>query len=39
VFDPEWGPRMLNSWDTYELTKSGEFFKKALHAELKFQKK
>ena len=39
VFDPEWGPRMLKSWDTYELTESGEFFKKAMHGELKFQKK
>ena len=39
VFDPEWGPRMLKSWDTYDLTESGEFFKKAMHKELKFQKK
>ncbi len=38
VYDPEWGPRMLKSWDTYELTESGEFFKKAMHGELKFQK-
>jgi len=39
VFDPEWGPRMLKSWDTYELTESGDFFRKAMHGELKFQKK
>lgn len=31
VFDPEWYPRMLNSWDNFELTGSGEFFKKAMH--------
>lgn len=34
VFDPEWGPPMLKSWDTYELTGSGEFFKKAMHGEI-----
>lgn len=39
VYDPEWGPSMLKSWDTYELTGSGEFFKKALHGELEFQNK
>jgi endoglucanase len=36
VFDPEWGPRLLNSWD-YDLTEGGKFFKKALHGELEFQ--
>jgi hypothetical protein len=30
VFDPEWTPRMLMSWDTYELTGCGEFFRQAL---------
>jgi endoglucanase len=30
VFDPEWGPRMIDSWDTYKLTESGEFFKQAM---------
>jgi endoglucanase len=30
VFDPEWGPSMLKSWN-YDLTGSGEFFKQALH--------
>jgi len=39
VYDPEWGPSLLKSWDSYELTGSGEFFKKALHGELEIQKK
>jgi len=30
VYDPEWGPAMLKSWDSYALTESGEFFVKAL---------
>jgi endoglucanase len=30
VFDPEWGPRLLESWDPYKLTESGEFFKEAM---------
>jgi hypothetical protein len=34
VFDPEWGPNMLRSWDTYELTGGGEFFKQALHGRI-----
>jgi hypothetical protein len=38
VFDPEWGPNMLKSWDTYELTASGEFFRKAMHHQLKSRK-
>ena len=33
VFDPEWTPSMINSWDTYTLTESGEFFKGAMQAE------
>jgi len=37
VFDPEWGPRLLQSWQ-YDLTDSGNFFKKAMHGELDFQK-
>jgi endoglucanase len=34
VFDPDWHPSLLKSWDTYELTESGKFFKEAmqLHA-------
>lgn len=39
VYDAEWGPQLLKSWDKYELTESGEFFKKALHGELEFQNK
>jgi hypothetical protein len=31
VFDPEWYPRMFESWDTYKLTESGQFFKDAMH--------
>ncbi|MCJ7449094.1 MAG: glycoside hydrolase family 5 protein [Bacteroidales bacterium] len=38
VYDPEWGPAMLKSWDTYELTGNGDFFKKAMHGELAVQK-
>jgi aryl-phospho-beta-D-glucosidase BglC (GH1 family) len=38
VFDPEWGPRLLQSWQ-YDLTDGGKFFRKALHGELDFQKK
>lgn len=34
VYDPEWQPRMLESWDTYKLTGSGEFFKKAMQQTL-----
>jgi hypothetical protein len=26
---------MIESWDTFKLTGSGEFFKKALHGEIK----
>ena len=28
-FDPDWGPKLLQSWN-YELTGSGEFFKQAM---------
>ncbi len=34
VFDPEWHPSMLKSWDSYELTGCGMFFKKALHGKI-----
>jgi endoglucanase len=37
VYDPEWYPRMMESWDTYELTESGKFFRKAMHGELAIQ--
>ncbi len=33
VYDPEWGPAMLKSWN-YDLTASGEFFKQAMQREL-----
>ena len=36
VFDPEWGPKLIQSWQ-YDLTDGGKFFKKALHHELDFQ--
>jgi aryl-phospho-beta-D-glucosidase BglC (GH1 family) len=35
IFDPEWFPMLLKSWDTYELTEGGEFFKKAMQGKLK----
>ena len=31
-YDPQWGPRMMKSWD-FDLTASGEFFKTAMHPE------
>jgi hypothetical protein len=34
VFDPEWGPNLLQSWDTYELTGGGEFFQQALYGKI-----
>lgn len=37
VYDPEWGPRMLKDWDSYELTEGGAFFRKAMHGELEIQ--
>ncbi|MGK9475316.1 glycoside hydrolase family 5 protein [Melioribacter sp. OK-6-Me] len=30
VFDPEWHPKMFKSWDTYELTDSGNFYKAVM---------
>jgi endoglucanase len=30
VFDTDWHPRLLESWDGYRLTESGEFFRQAL---------
>jgi endoglucanase len=30
IFDPDWYPRLLKSWDTYELTEAGTFFKQAM---------
>ena len=34
VFDPEWHPQMLKSWDSYELTGVGAFFKDALNGKV-----
>jgi hypothetical protein len=31
-FDPDWGPSMISSWDTFELTDEGKFFSDAMHA-------
>jgi endoglucanase len=31
VFDPEWTPSMISSWDTYGLTECGTFFREAMH--------
>ncbi len=30
VFDPEWFPPLIQSWDPYKLTESGKFFKEAM---------
>jgi len=31
VFDPQWRPQMLSSFDGFALTGGGEFFKLAMH--------
>jgi hypothetical protein len=31
IFDPDWRPRMLKSFDGFQLSASGEFFKQAMH--------
>jgi endoglucanase len=38
VFDPLWTPRLLQSWDTFKLTESGEFFKQALNRKIETKK-
>jgi endoglucanase len=30
IFDADWYPKMIKSWEDYEITESGDFFKKAL---------
>ncbi len=30
VFDAEWYPPLITSWDTFKLSESGQFFKKAM---------
>jgi len=37
VYDPEWHPQLLKSWD-YSLTGSGEFFKEAMQRDVATQK-
>lgn len=32
-FDPDWGPSMISSWDTFGLTEEGKFFSDAMHKE------
>jgi endoglucanase len=34
VFDPEWGPRMFESWKNFKLTENGRFFEEAAHGEI-----
>lgn len=34
IFDADWYPRLIESWDTYTLTESGEFFKQAMQKKL-----
>jgi hypothetical protein len=33
VYDPDWGPQLLKSWN-FDLTGSGEFFKEAMHRDI-----
>jgi endoglucanase len=35
VFDPDWHPHIFSSWETYELSGSGKFFKEQLKRNLK----
>jgi len=35
VFDPEWTPSMITSWDTYAMTESGSFFREAMRPRLR----
>jgi hypothetical protein len=30
AFDPDWYPRLIDSWDTFKLTEGGEFFQQAM---------
>jgi len=34
VYDPEWGPAMIQSWDTYAPTECGKFFIDALQGKV-----
>ena len=35
VYDPEWEPSLISSWDTYAPTESGKFFNDALQGKMK----
>lgn len=35
VYDPEWEPSLISSWDTYAPTESGKFFNDALKGKVK----
>lgn len=32
-FDPDWGPSMISSWDTFSPTEQGRFFSSKMHGE------
>ena len=34
VFDADWHPKLIESWNTYQLTEPGEFFKEAMQREI-----
>jgi aryl-phospho-beta-D-glucosidase BglC (GH1 family) len=34
VFDPLWHPSLITSWDDFDLTESGEFFKEAMNGKI-----
>jgi hypothetical protein len=34
IFDADWNPKMIKSWENYELSGSGEFFNKAMHGKI-----
>ena len=34
IFDPDWYPRLIESWSPFKLTESGEFFKKAMQGKI-----
>ncbi len=37
VFDPEWGPPMITSWKSFDLTAEGKFFEDAVHSKVMTQ--
>lgn len=34
VYDPQWGPPMIKSWQTFELTEGGTFFEEAVRGNI-----